>query len=580
MNVFRHGPDGLSPDAAFDVVVVGAGGAGLGAALFAALEGASVLLVERTDRVGGTTAWSAGTSWIPGNPHGPRVNPTDTLDAARTYLDAVVGDRSSAALREAFLQSGHEAVSRLERDTEVRFRPYPKHPDYESDQPGAVLAGRAIEPLPFDARQLGDAMDLVREPIPEFTVLGGMMVDRTDIQHLLGMRSSWASFRYACGIVLRHAIDRLRHSRGTRWVMGNALVGRLLLSLLAQSRVTLVMQTEVREVTPHPDLPSAHHLTLGAVGQTAEVRVLSTQAVMVATGGFNRHAQLRRERLGDLPQDWCPGAPGHTGQLHEVLSRLGAVQGQGAASPAFWAPVSRRERDDGSVAVFPHFVMDRAKPGTLVVDGEGRRFLNESMSYHRFGLAMQAAQSERMSVPAFLLADDRALKAYGLGMVRPGGMGQAALREDGYLISANSLDELARQLQLDPNVLRETVRHFNALAEQGVDTDFHRGETAYQQNLGDAQWSGPNPCLGPLAVAPFHAVRLYPGDIGSAQGWATNAHAQMLNAQGEVLPGLYALGNDMHSIMGGVYPAPGITIGPGLVFAQIATRHAAVKPRP
>ena len=149
-----------------------------------------------------------------------------------------------------------------------------------------------------------------------------------------------------------------------------------------------------------------------------------------------------------------------------------------------------------------------------------------------------------------------------------------AFIEDDYLIQAASLDDLARQLQIDPNVLRETVRRFNELAKTGQDTDFHRGETAYQQNLGDANWTGPNPCLGEIGQAPFYAVRLYPGDIGSATAWATNPHAQMLDATGQPMAGLYALGNDMHSIMGGVYPAPGITIGPGMVFAHLAVRHA------
>lgn len=571
MKVLRNGPEGLASE--YDVVIVGAGGAGLSAALFAALEGASVLIVERTSHVGGTTAWSAGTSWVPGNPHSAKVNPSDTLEAARTYLDTVVGSRSDAAVREAFLAHGQEAVSRLERDTHVHYRPYPKHPDYESDQPGAVLAGRAIEPLPFDARVLGEHMDLVREPIPEFTVLGGMMVDRTDINHLLGMRHSWASLRHAVRILLRHAWDRLRHPRGTRWVMGNALVGRLLHSLMSHARVTLVLQTEVTGLQALAQGP-AHQLHLRGVEGGAELSVRASKAVMTATGGFNRHPLRRHRLLGELPLDWCPGAPGHTGAFHDVFESTGASYGQGAASHAFWAPVSLRDRADGTQAVFPHFVMDRAKPGTLVVDGEGHRFLNESMSYHRFGLAMRAAQKDRPSIPAFLLADARAIKAYGLGMVRPGGHGLQAFIDDDYLIQAHSLDDLARQLQMDPNVLRNTVRQFNAHAVAGHDPDFHRGETAYQQNLGDASWSGPNPCLGELAQAPFYAVRLYPGDIGAATGWSTNAHAQVLGADRQPLAGLYALGNDMQSIMGGVYPAPGITLGPGMVFAHLAVRHA------
>ena len=185
----------LAPTADYDVVVIGAGGAGMATALFAALAGARVLLVESTALVGGTTAWSAGTTWVPGNPHSARVNPQDSLADAAHYLNLAVGERSPAALRQAFLDHGAAAIAALEANTEVNFRAYPKHPDYISDLPGATLCGRALEPLPFDGRRLGALLGLVRPPIPEFTVLGGMMVDRTDINHLLAMGRSWARWR-------------------------------------------------------------------------------------------------------------------------------------------------------------------------------------------------------------------------------------------------------------------------------------------------------------------------------------------------------------------------------------------------
>lgn len=570
MKVLARGLQGLEDGSAHDLMVIGAGGAGLATALFAALEGASVLLVECTDRVGGTTAWSAGTSWIPGTDHAAAVNPDDQVERAERYLDHAVGQQAPATLRQAFLAQGRAAVAEAEKRTALRYRPYVKHPDYLSELPGSALAGRALEPLPFDGRLLGPCFALLRPPIPEFTVLGGMMVDRTDIAHLLGMTRSWASLRHSMALLWRYAIDRLSHPRGTRLVMGNAHVARLLYSLMAHPKVTLALQTNVGQLERHP--AGGHTVELRSGDQRRTVR--ARRAVVLASGGFNRHPQLRARWLPGLPAQWSPAAPGRDGQAHDLAMRAGAVYHQGQPSAAFWAPVSMRQRGDGSTAVFPHFVLDRAKPGMITVNGAGQRFVNESTSYHLFGLAMQQAHEHTPSIPAFLVCDARALRSYGLGMVRPGGRGLAPFLADGYLTKGATLAELAQRLGLNPGALQATVERFNAHARQGVDPDFHRGQTAYQQNLGDAAWPGPNPCMGPLVDAPFYAIRLYPGDIGAATGLATNAQAQLMDAQGQPLSGLYAVGNDMQSIMGGAYPAPGITIGPGLVFARIAARHA------
>ena len=381
----------------FDVVVLGAGGAGLSAALFAALNGDRVLLVERTEFVGGTTAWSAGTTWIPGTHHAARVNPDDTLANAGLYLDTVVGSRSPRALRDAFLNHGERAVRRVEQSAHVRYRPYPLHPDYEADQAGATLRGRALEPLPFDGRLLGSLFSLLRPPLAEFTVLGGMMVDRTDINHLLGMRRSWASLRHSLRILARHALDRLSQPRGTRLVMGNALVARLLASLASQDHATLVTQVRVSAIERSTAGGRIDTVVLDD-GQR-QARVSARKGVIVASGGFNRHPQRRAQHLPGADIAWCPGAPGHTGELHDLLEGLGAVYGQGAANPAFWAPVSRRQRADGSWAVFPHFVLDRAKPGFVTIDAQGDRFVNESTSYHRFALAMQGLGDRQDQTP-------------------------------------------------------------------------------------------------------------------------------------------------------------------------------------
>lgn len=570
MQVHKNGIQGLK-ESAYDLVVVGAGGAGMAAALFAAMEGASVLLVERTEYVGGTTAWSAGTSWIPGSQHAAKVNPNDTLAETARYLDNAVGERTSKVVRQAFLDNGRAAVDEVEARSELKYRPYPKHPDYISDLGGSTLSGRALEPMPFDARLLGrELFALLRPPIPEFTVIGGMMVDRTDINHLLAMTKSWDSLKHSVKIVMRHAMDRLSWPRGTRLVMGNAHVARLLHSLSKFDKVTIALNSTVEHIVRGPQ--GVERVDIACNGERRSVRV--NKGMVLASGGFSRHPELRAQMLPGVPAEWSPAAPGHTGQAHDLAKQLGAVYGQGGLSHAFWAPVSLRKRADGSTAAFPHFVMDRAKPGMITVNARGERFLNESTPYHLFGLAMQEANKTRPSIPAYLVCDADALRKYGIGMVRPGGKGLAPFLADGYLTEGATLAVLASKLGMDAQALQASVAQNNRNAETGVDPDFHRGETAYQQNLGDPAWTGKNPNIGPLAQGPFYAVRLYPGDIGSSTGFAANEHAQVLGADGQAIGGLYAVGNDMHSIMGGTYPAPGITIGPGLVFGRIAARHA------
>lgn len=570
MQVAMNNLEALGGAPEFDLLVVGAGGAGLSAALFAAVAGARVLVVERTEFVGGTTAWSAGTTWVPLSHHAATVNAADNRQAVETYLDHAVGGNAPAALRKAFLDHGARAIEAVERHTEVRFRPYPKHPDYISDLPGSTLNGRALEPLPFDGRLLGEHFALLRPPIPEFTVLGGMMVDRTDINHLLGMTQSWASLRHSVRILARHLWDRMRYPRGTRLVMGNALVGRLLYSLSRHAKVTLAMKTTVTSLGE----PTATGRTVTLVQNGVERTVRVKSGVVLASGGFNRDPQERARLLPGVPAEWSPAAPGHTGQAHSLARGLGAHYYEGGKSHAFWAPVSIRKRADGSTAVFPHFVMDRAKPGMLTVNHRGERFVNESTSYHLFGIAMQAAHQTTPTVPAWLVCDAQALRKYGMGMVRPGGKGLEPYLADGYLLQGASLQELAQQTGTDAATLASTVATFNAYAEAGFDPDFQRGVTAYQQNLGDPAWSGKNPNLGPLVEAPFYAMRLYPGDIGASTGLTTDEFARVLGRDGQAIAGLYAVGNDMQSIMGGTYPAPGITIGPGLVFAYIAAQHA------
>jgi succinate dehydrogenase/fumarate reductase flavoprotein subunit len=564
----------LADDMVFDVVVVGSGAAGMAAAAFAAIAGHSVLLLERTEFLGGTSALSGATTWAPNSQHAAKVAPpgspdADSLDKARGFLDGVVGNRSPADLREAFLRSAPEAIATLEAQSDLHFRPYATHPDYEQDFEGATMRGRALEPVPFDGRALGSALNLLRPPIPEFTLFNGMMIDRTDINHLLNLGKSFASFRHSAGIIGRYALDRLRGRRGARLVMGNALIGRLLLTL-QRRQVSIVLRCSVADFIT--GARGVEGVMLNS--QSATRRIRATHGVVLAAGGFNRHAARRAAMLPQPTPDYSPAAPGHTGEMQDLALKLGARFGDDTFENAFWAPVSVRTRADGSTAVFPHFVLDRSKPGTVCVNQAGVRFVNESTSYHLFGRAMFEANKISPCIPCFMITDAVGLKKYGLGMVRMGASNLKPYLADGYLIEGATVAELAGKLNVPAAALEQTIAAMNDYARTGVDPEFQRGRTPYHRVNGDATRGGPNPTLGPIATAPFYAVKLYPGDIGASAGLVVDADAQVLGADNQPIGGLYAVGNDANSIMGGTYPGPGITIGPAITFAYRAMRHA------
>ena len=557
----------LEDGASLDVLVLGGGGAGLSAAVYAAAAGLKVALLERTEVVGGTTAFTAGTTWVPGNPLLEELGIEDSLDDATEFLDHSVGERSPKALRDAFLRLAGDAVTAMQDNSAVRYRPRGMHPDYLTELPGSRLGGRAIEPRPFDARALGERAALVRPPLPEFTAFGGMMLERDDIAHLLGRFDRAESRAHLLALRRRYRDDLREYGRDTRMTMGNGLIAALLWTLDSRG-VPVEVGSSATALVREPD----GSLRVRIQGPNGEYEV-TTKNVVLASGGFNRHPQRRADYLPGHDIAWCPGAPGHTGEAHDLADKLGAVYGTRGLAHAFFAPVSRRVRPDGSVAVFPHFLMDRAKPRMLVVDQHGRRYLNEATSYHLFGIEMVThAQGNYAAIPSYLVTDAEGLRRYGLGVVHPFGNARRLqpYLDEGYLVCGETLADLALELGLDAELFERTVARNNALAATGVDDDHAKGTTDYQRFNGDPAADSANPNLGPIEQGPFYAVRLYPGDIGAATGYVTDEAAAALDRDGERIPGLYAVGNDMQSMVGGTYPAPGITLGPGLVFAYAA----------
>lgn len=557
-------------DQEVDVVVVGAGAGGMAAAITAHAEGCSVLLLEKSDRVGGSTAVSGGAVWAPLNSHSEKVGHPDSFEKVWTYLAHTVGDAAPTDLRRAFLQACGPAMDWLERHTQVQLAGRSYSPDYYPDRPGAALGGRSLDPLMFDGRTLGAHFKHLRDPLPEFMVLGGMMVNMTDAKHLLAVTRSFASWKEGMKLVLRYAADRLRgHHRGTRLVLGNALAARLFKSVLDRG-IAYELNVNIA------GLESEGGRVLGVMAEfgARRVRIRARRGVVLATGGFPCSPAMRQLHYPQPTGPWSMSPQANAGDGIDLGRQAGGVLGSGHVSPAFWAPVSILQRPDGRQVRYPHLVWDRAKPGLMAVNGAGRRFVNESSSYHEFVLGMYRSHQTTPTFPAYLVCDGVFMERWGLGLALPGGRPREHLVKAGYLHRAGSLAELAEQLGLDAQALQTSAERFNRFAESGVDEEFGKGSTDYNRYLGDPDHR-PNPCLGFLRQGPFYAVKVYAGDIGTALGLRCNAHAQVLDAAGQPIPGLYAVGNDMHSIMGGQYPAPGITLGPALTFGWLAGRHLA-----
>jgi 3-oxosteroid 1-dehydrogenase len=549
-----------------DLLVLGTGAGGLAAAVTGAAEGLSTLVLEKTEWLGGTTAYSAGTCWVPGNRFQRAAGVTDDHAAAGRYLDALVGDRAPRELREAYLAHGPEMIAYFDA-LGVRFWPSTTVVDYHPEIPGAGMGGRALEPQTFDGRTLGkENFGRVRPPVPEFALFGGtLMVRRAEVNELLTIyKGSVRGVATALKLGVRWAADRLRYPRGTRLAMGNALVANLFHTLLAREGRVWFTATAT-------ELIRAEGRVVGAVvaHQGRELRVRARRGVVLAGGGFAASPGWRGRYLPSPTPQFTRAAEGVTGSTLELAQAVGAALGEPRDDNAFWFPSSIGRRRDGTTAVFPH-IWDRAKPGIVAVDRNGRRFVDESVSYHRFVRAMYAAQA----VPAWLVIDAAALRRYGLGMVRPHTRAAKHV-EAGYLHRGATVRELAASIGVDSDGLAATVAAANRAAASGVDEEFGKGESVFGHQYGDPDHR-PNVNLGPIATAPFYALPVVPTPLGTALGLRTDTAARVLDETGAPIAGLYACGNDAQSVMGSEYPGAGCQVGAGLTFGYVAARHAAV----
>ena len=527
-------------------------------------------MVEKEALFGGTTCYSAGLVWIPGSRQGRAAGLHDDPQDALKYLLGEGQGRTDAAKARTFVERAAEVMAWFEDNSHVSYHISPLWPDYHQGVDGASPGGRSLGANPFDARRLGARMAQLRPPLATTTLFGGMQVGREDLIYYYSFKKSWRSVWVVAQRFLRYVRDRMSgHSRGTRLSNGNALVAMLAQSAFEKG-VDLWLNAPVSEL-----LLDAGRV-VGAKVQTAQgLRTVRARGGMVlACGGFPANDALRQRYFAHVAagQNHITAAPpGNTGDGFRLGSNAGVTVGDAQRYPAAWTPMSLVPQPDGTLVPFPHY-NDRGKAGYIAVDRRGRRFISEALSYHDFVPAMIEACKGDTEVCSWLICDSRAIRDYGIGRAPPRPLSMDAYLRSGYLKKADSLDGIASLCGIDPAGLKQTVERLNAGADQGIDAEFNKGADIYERFNG-SRGHTPNPCVAPVRQAPFYAVKLVPGDIGTFIGLKTDPDARALDASGQPIEGLYVVGNDAASFMGGAYPGAGITLGPALVFGHLAARH-------
>lgn len=535
----------------FDVVVVGAGAGGIVAAITAANKGLKTVLIEKGASWGGSSALSGGGLWIPNNHVSKKAGLQDSEEEALLYMDTIIthdGPGATRERKEAYVKNGHIMVKYLE-DLGMRWVAGTHYPDYYPEQPGGKI-GRSIEGAIFDARKLGALERSLRigEIEPPIPLLSGKVAslpkaftNAKDFNAVVGM--------FATGF--KHKI------KGERAIsIGAGLVAGLI-------KIALEQGVKLRLSTPLKDIIFEDEQVAGVeVEQDGKKSFIQAKAVILASGGFERNPELRK-KYHNVGTDWTSASPDNTGDILLIAEKYGFDTD--LLDDAWWGPATLDQ--DGARKFL---VYERSMPHCIIVDQDGKRYFNESQSYTDAGHAiLERQEATGKAIPSWLIMESRNRNKYIFGSMLPRMTPKDAI-DKGFIKKAETIEDLAKLCGIELEGLRETVARFNGFVDQGVDEDFGRGNSAYDNYYGDPTYKNPN--LGKIEKPPYYAVKIFPGDLGTKGGIVTNEYGQALK-NGEVVEGLYATGNCSASVMGRVYAGPGSTLGPTTVFGYISANH-------
>ncbi|MNM44774.1 3-oxosteroid 1-dehydrogenase [compost metagenome] len=560
----------------YDVIVVGSGAGAMTSAVFLADQGFSVLVLEKSDKFGGTSAISGGGIWIPNNHYFARQGGNDSIEQARRYLDAAAGGQVDPARLQAYLDNAPKMIEALTRCSRVRYAVAAKYPDYYPHLPGALPGGRTLDPELFDSSLLGAELDNLRKPSPSTLLMGRIAWTARDAHKAMARSFGWRLL--ILRLMLRYKLDfkwRRKSRFDRRAALGSSLVCSLRRSLMDRN-IPLWLNSDFRELI-------VAHGRVSGVRICRDGRDIDLQArhgVILASGGFEQNQALREQYLPKPTRmAWSATPPGNN-----TGAALQAGLAQGAATAlmdwAWWAPTIAVPGEDKPRGIFA----ERAFPGAIVVNGQGQRFVNEAAPYLEFVDAMHRdnARTGGRSVPAWVIFDGHFRFNYAMGPLMPAQvMPDSRLRKEWHETlywKADTLEALAGKIGIDAQGLASTVDKVNDYARSGIDLDFGRGGNVFDRYYGDCNIK-PNPCLAPLRKGPYYAMRLDAGDIGTKGGLLTNAQAQVVREDGSAIAGLYAIGNCSASVMGTSYPGAGGTLGPAMTFAYVAANHLAAQRR-
>jgi len=558
---------------AYDVIIAGSGSAGMTAALRAVAQGLKVLVVEKAHRIGGTSATSGGVTWIPN--HG--LGTDDSRDQAITYIHAVANGPVRPDRIDAFLEAGPQMIAFLkEQGLQPMSMPWP---DYFPEAPGA-RADRSVVFPKYDGRRLGALFPLVREQFTRFKLMNRYTLDFMEANTISTRSPGW--IREVLKVIGRYWVDFSTRRMGRRdrlFSLGAALIGPIVEQYVAKGGEFLI-GWGVKQLVVEDGRVCG--VTVERYGKVKTLR--SRHGVIVCAGGFEWNQELRN-RFFTVPGDTRFSSTPEEANRGEVLV---AGMALGAATEftetGWWVPTMSLPLDEVSNFEEIHqAVFDVGRPHSVCVNRNGDRFVDEACGYDRFGNAMMEDQLKTgANTPCWLIFDATFRYKFTAGGIMP-----TALMPDGkiplawwdhYIFRAPTLRELAAKIDLDAAKLEATVERMNDYARTGVDPEFGRGGNAYDRNFGDPKLT-PNPCLGPIGKAPFYAMPVNLGDLGTKGGLKCDAQARVLDSEDMPIPGLYAAGNASGSPFGNAYPGAGGTIGPAMTFGFIAADMVAAEAR-